>query len=113
MELGTSPGSPLSHPLTNIPHPPFIPENSRSFVFRQRNFDRGTRQPIKAVQAKPAVVADVETVEKRVAGLAERIIAEDAVKRMEELVSVLSQTSRVLLLFVLSRFRCELLLLIL
>ncbi|KAI5452078.1 hypothetical protein NCC49_001018 [Naganishia albida] len=56
-----------------------------SFVFRQRNFDRGTRQPIKAVQSKPAVVADVETVEKRVAGLAERIIAEDAVKRMEEL----------------------------
>lgn len=33
-------------------------------------------------------MADVETVEKRVAGLAERIIAEDAVKRMEELVSV-------------------------
>jgi hypothetical protein len=61
---------------------------SRSFVFRQRNFDRGTRQPIKAVQSKPAVVADVETVEKRVAGLAERIIAEDAVKRMEDLVSM-------------------------
>lgn len=32
-------------------------------------------------------MADVETVEKRVEGLAERIIAEDAVKRMEELVS--------------------------
>ena len=43
----------------------------------------------------------METVEKRVAGLAERIIAEDAVKRMEELVSVLRFTisSRLLPLF--------------
>ncbi|KAJ9091092.1 hypothetical protein QFC19_009266 [Naganishia cerealis] len=58
----------------------------RTFVFRQRNFDRGTRQPIRAARGAPASAADVDTVEKRVEGLAERIIAEDAVKRMEDLV---------------------------
>ncbi|GHJ87470.1 hypothetical protein NliqN6_3872 [Naganishia liquefaciens] len=55
------------------------------FTFRHRNFNPSTRQPIRADQSRPAVVADVETVERRVQGLAERIIADDAVKRMEEL----------------------------
>ncbi|KAJ9098732.1 hypothetical protein QFC21_004380 [Naganishia friedmannii] len=61
----------------------------RTFVFRQRNFDRATRQPIRASRvgggAQSVETADGDTVEKRVEGLAERIIAEDAVKRMEEL----------------------------
>lgn len=87
MEVGTSLLPSLHRFPLSWTRLTYVP-TSGSFVFRQRNFDRGTRQPIKAVQSKPAVVADVETVEKRVAGLAERIIAEDAVKRMEELVSV-------------------------
>ncbi|KAJ9126985.1 hypothetical protein QFC24_001216 [Naganishia onofrii] len=64
----------------------------RTFVFRQRNFDRTTRQPIRATRvatttgtAPAAAASELDTVEKRVEGLAERIIAEDAVKRMEEL----------------------------
>ena len=59
---------------------------SHSFTFRHRNFNPGTRQPVRAAESRPAVVADVETVERRVEGLAERIIADDAVRRMEELV---------------------------
>lgn len=51
-------------------------------VFKFRNYD-----PDSGTARKHARVDEEDTVEKQVEGMAERVIAEDAIKRAEELVS--------------------------
>lgn len=85
----------IDQTISNLPSCPF---SKTKIALKQRNFDPVTRQPAQHAANGPiedAAEGDEqdaaqakETVEKRMEGVAERILQEDESKRRQELVSV-------------------------